>query len=53
MNQENEAAQIPWIISKLQEGNSVALASDAGTPILSDPGYLLVKACYSHGNDFI
>lgn len=37
------------ILSLLEEGKSVALVSDAGTPIISDPGYILVKECVEGG----
>ena len=33
------------IVSKLMDGESAALISDAGTPLISDPGYKLVKLC--------
>ncbi len=32
-----------WIISKLKQGNQIALVSDAGTPGISDPGYRLIQ----------
>ncbi len=37
------------IVSLLRTGKSVALVSDAGTPLLSDPGYPLVRACVAEG----
>lgn len=40
----NEAAQTEQIISALTRGDSVALVSDAGTPLISDPGYRVVVA---------
>lgn len=44
-HEHNEHKVTPKIVGFLQSGKSVALVSDAGTPLLSDPGYLLVKEC--------
>jgi 16S rRNA (cytidine1402-2'-O)-methyltransferase len=41
----NEHRMIPRITGWLQQGNRIALVSDAGTPAVSDPGYLIVQAC--------
>lgn len=41
----NEHKKLESILAKLQEGKTVALISDAGTPGISDPGYLLVRTC--------
>ena len=45
----NGAEMRPWIITQLELGRSVVLVSDAGTPLVSDPGYKLVAACHEQG----
>lgn len=41
----NEHKSVDSLVAKIQEGNSIALISDAGTPGISDPGFLLTRAC--------
>lgn len=41
----NEHKTASSIVSKIEQGYTVALISDAGTPAISDPGFLLVRAC--------
>lgn len=48
-HEHNEAKETPRIIARLQEGSDVALISDAGTPLLSDPGARLVRAAIEKG----
>ena len=43
------AAHTERLLRYLLDGQSVALVSDAGTPLISDPGYKLVEACQQHG----
>ncbi len=49
VHQHNERAAAEKIVALLQAGKSVAFASDAGTPAISDPGVLLVKAVLAAG----
>jgi 16S rRNA (cytidine1402-2'-O)-methyltransferase len=39
----------PRLLAQLRDGQTVALVSDAGTPLISDPGYRLVKECVENG----
>jgi 16S rRNA (cytidine1402-2'-O)-methyltransferase len=48
-HQFNEESRAPRLIQKLREGKTIALVSDAGTPLISDPGYDLVSACRREG----
>ena len=45
----NEAARAADLIEKIEQGSSVALITDAGTPLISDPGYRVVKAAVDAG----
>ena len=45
----NETRQAPALIRRLRGGESIALVSDAGTPLLSDPGLTLVQAAHADG----
>ncbi len=45
----NEHKILDSIIKKLKNGFQIALISDAGTPAISDPGFLLTRACVKHG----
>jgi 16S rRNA (cytidine1402-2'-O)-methyltransferase len=45
----NEVQKAPALIRRLQDGASIALVSEAGTPLISDPGYRLVQRAIGHG----
>ena len=49
LNDFNESKNLSLIISRLQSGERLALVSDAGTPLISDPGYKLVRECINLG----
>ncbi|HKQ88507.1 MAG TPA: 16S rRNA (cytidine(1402)-2'-O)-methyltransferase [Candidatus Acidoferrales bacterium] len=48
-HEHNELTRSPEIVIDLEQGASVALVSDAGTPAISDPGQRLVSLCLRHG----
>lgn len=45
----NEHQNVERIVERLQAGETIALISDAGTPAISDPGFLLVRECVRNG----
>jgi 16S rRNA (cytidine1402-2'-O)-methyltransferase len=49
LHEHNERAAVPRILARLRAGEAVALVSDAGTPLLSDPGAHLVAAARAEG----
>jgi 16S rRNA (cytidine1402-2'-O)-methyltransferase len=51
-NDFNERKQLPKILAMLAEGKKIALVTDAGTPCISDPGYILVRAALEQGYNF-
>lgn len=48
LHEHNEESRVSGLIGKLKEGQSIALVSDAGTPLVSDPGYRLLRAAQQH-----
>jgi len=49
LHDHNEQQKSETLLAKLQEGQSIALVSDAGTPLINDPGYHLVRTCREAG----
>lgn len=48
-HEHNERQRTAQLVQRIQEGATVALVSDAGMPIVSDPGFLLVRECLAAG----
>jgi len=51
VHEHNEAQRVPEVVERLRRGEQVALVSDAGTPLVSDPGYRIVQAVADAGLD--
>jgi 16S rRNA (cytidine1402-2'-O)-methyltransferase len=49
LHQHNEARRVPEVLARLAAGETVALVSDAGTPLLSDPGFELLRGAVQGG----
>jgi 16S rRNA (cytidine1402-2'-O)-methyltransferase len=50
-HEHNEASRAAELVGRMQAGETVALVSDAGMPLVNDPGFLLVQACVATGVD--
>jgi len=53
LHDHNEDRSTASIIKMMEDGKSIAIVSDAGTPLISDPGYHLVNQCLSRGFDVV
>ncbi len=49
LHDHNEEGRLPGLLAQLRDGRRIALISDAGTPLVSDPGYRLVRAALAEG----
>ncbi len=49
VHEHNEETVAPGLIERLKQGAELALVSDAGTPLINDPGYLLIQLAWQHG----
>ncbi len=49
LHEHNERQRTEAVMQRLRSGDSIALISDAGTPLISDPGYVLVQQCRAAG----
>lgn len=52
-HRHNEEIKVDGIVEKLKEGNNIALVSDAGTPVISDPGEVVVKEALKNNIEII
>ena len=52
-HEHNEEQRVPELLERLERGESVAVVSDAGTPLISDPGWRLVNAAQGAGIDVV
>lgn len=52
-HEHNEREKTPELIERMNQGAAVALIADAGTPCISDPGYLLVRAAHEAGIEVV
>ena len=53
LHEHNEAARVTEVLERLYRGDDIALISDAGTPLVSDPGYRLVHAALEAGLEVV
>ena len=51
-NEQNEKRRIPEILKRIKAGEKIAVMSDAGTPCICDPGYLLIQECIKEKIEF-
>lgn len=49
LHEHNERERVTYLLERLSQGESIALISDAGTPLISDPGYVLVREAKTMG----
>lgn len=49
LHEHNEQQRVADVLGRLRSGESLALVSDAGTPLINDPGYRVVTACHEAG----
>ncbi|MEF8888412.1 MAG: 16S rRNA (cytidine(1402)-2'-O)-methyltransferase [Desulfohalobiaceae bacterium] len=49
LHEHNEEQRVRTVLDHLRQGRELALVSSAGTPLVSDPGYRVVRACREHG----